>query len=72
MKRRILIAEDSVNTREHLRAFLEKDGPYQVDVVPDGTAALQVLSAGNVSILLTDLKMPGMDGMGLIEHVRQK
>jgi DNA-binding NtrC family response regulator len=72
MKRRILIAEDSANTREHLRAYLEKNGHYQVDVAADGTAALELLTGSNYSILLTDLKMPGMDGMGLIEHVRQK
>lgn len=72
MKRRILIAEDSANTREHLRAYLEKNGHYQVDVAADGTAALELLSGSNYSILLTDLKMPGMDGMGLIEHVRQR
>jgi DNA-binding NtrC family response regulator len=72
MKRRILIAEDSSNTREHLRTLLEKDDRFQVDVVGDGAAAFDMLCGSSYSILITDLKMPGMDGMRLIEHVRQK
>ena len=72
MKRRILIAEDSASIREHLRAFLEKDPAFEVDVAANGTAALEALTSHNYSLFLTDLKMPGMDGMSLIEHVRQK
>src|SRR5579872_878028 len=72
MKRRILIAEDSSNTRQHLRTLLEKDDRFQVDVVGDGTQAFDMLTGSSYSILLTDLKMPGMDGMTLIEHARQR
>jgi DNA-binding NtrC family response regulator len=72
MKRRVLIAEDSERTREQLRTILEADGQYQVDVIDDGAAALQALAVDNFSIFLTDLKMPGLDGMQLIARLREK
>jgi DNA-binding NtrC family response regulator len=72
MKRRILIAEDSQRTREQLQTILRADDLYDVDVIADGAAALETLASGGYSIFLTDLKMPGLDGMQLIERLRER
>jgi two-component system, NtrC family, response regulator AtoC len=71
MKRRILIAEDSSQTREQLRTLLEAVDSFVVDTTEDGKSALEALTKNNYSIFLTDLKMPQVDGMKLIEEIRK-
>jgi DNA-binding NtrC family response regulator len=70
MQHRILIAEDSDTTREPLRLMLEEAGQFQVDTTADGRAALDLLARHHYSLFLTDLRMPGLDGMKLIEEIR--
>ena len=70
MLRRILIAEDSTQTRTQMKTLLEADGSFQVDTVGDGNAALAALEQQPYSFLLTDLRMPGLDGMAIVERVR--
>jgi len=72
MERRILIAEDSKLTCEQLRTLLQAEGQLTVDAVGDGQAALHALAQHNYSILLTDLQMPHLDGMHLIERIQEK
>jgi DNA-binding NtrC family response regulator len=72
LKRRILIAEDSETTRKQLQTLLENDLEVQVDTAKDGTEALEALIEHSYSIVITDLKMPRVDGMQLIEEVQQR
>src|SRR3954453_5377877 len=72
MKRRVLIAEDSERTREQLRTLLAADERLDVEVTGDGNAALELLADDGYSLCLTDLQMPGLHGMKLIEQVRAK
>jgi DNA-binding NtrC family response regulator len=72
MQHRILIAEDSATTREPLRLMLESAGQFQVDTTGDGRSALDLLSRHHYSLFLTDLRMPGVDGMKLIEEIRAR
>ena len=72
MERRILIAEDSKTTCEQLRTLLEAGEDLAVDTVGDGKAALQALTQKSYSVLLTDLQMPHLDGMRLIESIQQR
>jgi DNA-binding NtrC family response regulator len=72
MERRILIAEDNEVNRQQFRQVLEADGKVKVDVTSDGMAALEALVANNYSILLTDLRMPHLNGMQLIEEVQKR
>ena len=72
MSRRILLAEDSERTRQSLKELLENDDQIQVDTVQDGEKAIKALTQQNYSIFLTDLKMPGLDGMHLIEEVQKQ
>jgi DNA-binding NtrC family response regulator len=72
MKRRILLAEDSDRTRQSLKELLETDDQVQVETVQDGEEAKKALTQHNYSIFLTDLKMPGLDGMQLIEEIQKQ
>jgi DNA-binding NtrC family response regulator len=69
--RRVLIAEDSDKTREQLKALLEADNFSEVETAPDGRAALAMLSEKPYSVFLTDLRMPGLDGLQLMEKLKQ-
>lgn len=71
MPRRILIAEDSEQTRAQLKTLLEADGSCSVETIGDGQKALEKLTSGNYHVFLTDLRMPKLDGMQLIEKLRQ-
>ncbi len=70
--RHLLLAEDSDDSRRFLQHLLEKDPGLRVDAVRNGTEALEALLENHYSILLTDLKMPGVDGMALIEEVQRR
>jgi DNA-binding NtrC family response regulator len=63
---RILIVDDELNMRLVLQAMLRKDG-YEVAAASDGLQALDILKAGPIDVVVTDLKMPKLDGLGLLE-----
>ena len=67
----ILIADDEPAVTTPLEAVLSADG-YNVVVVSDGNAALERLEQDDIALVLTDLKMPGLDGMALLEAVRTR
>ncbi len=64
---RIVLADDELNLRKVLGAILHRDG-YEVLEAADGEQALALVDSG-VSVLITDLKMPRLDGMGLLRRV---
>jgi two-component system, NtrC family, response regulator AtoC len=65
---KVLIVDDETNIRLVLSAMLKKEG-YNVASATDGLEAIQVLRAGNIDVVVTDLKMPNLDGMGLLDHI---
>jgi len=67
---RILIVDDEEIVRESLSAWLEKDG-YTLATAPDGETALERIRKERWSILLVDLKMPGIDGLQVLEEARK-
>ncbi|HEY3446708.1 MAG TPA: sigma-54 dependent transcriptional regulator [Myxococcales bacterium] len=67
---KILIADDEEIVRESLSGWLEKDG-YTLDVAEDGPKALEKLRADKRAILISDLKMPGMDGLQLLSEAKK-
>jgi len=60
---KILIVDDELNMRLVLQAMLKKEG-YDVTTASDGLEALKILKSGQMDIVVTDLKMPKLDGMG--------
>ena len=65
---RILIAEDDRNTREGLVELLSDEG-YEVTGVADGEQAYETARKRRFDILLTDMKMPRVNGLNLIKRV---
>jgi two-component system, NtrC family, response regulator AtoC len=70
--RRVLIVEDNDVARRQLQQLLQLDSQLQVDTAGNGQQALQNLTECPCSIVITDLRMPGLDGMQLIKEIQNK
>jgi DNA-binding NtrC family response regulator len=68
---RILIVDDEVNARTALAELLREEG-YQIETAADGFKALPKLEEFEPDIVLTDLRMPGLDGIGLLKKCRER
>ena len=68
-KPRILIVDDEQSMREMTRQLFQKAG-YDVLLAVDGVAALEVLSREFVDVVLTDIRMPRLDGVQLLQALR--
>lgn len=66
---RILIVEDSEIGRRLLTEMLA-GGPYALEAVGDAEAALAVLADRTCHLVITDVNLPGMSGLDLLEHLR--
>jgi CheY-like chemotaxis protein len=69
VKLRILVAEDEALAAMAIEEELLAAG-FEVDLAPDGEAALEAARRHLPDLLLTDLRMPRLDGAGLIRAVR--
>ena len=67
---RVLVVDDEPSIRDLLSKMLTL-ADYSVDVAPDGQAALQQMRLNGYHLLITDLKMPGMDGISVINEARR-
>jgi two-component system sensor histidine kinase and response regulator WspE len=68
--RRILVVDDSLTVREMQRKLLAARG-YRVDVALDGVDGWNSVRAGAYDLVITDIDMPRMDGIKLLERIRQ-
>ena len=66
----IIVAEDSPTQSVQIELMLEESG-YDVRMVPDGKAALDALAERTSDIVLTDLHMPKINGLALIQAIRK-
>jgi DNA-binding NtrC family response regulator len=64
-KKQILVVDDEANLRRVLSAQLARDG-YEVHTAEDGEAALAFLKEHHIDLVITDLRMPKVDGMDLL------
>ncbi|HYW79909.1 MAG TPA: sigma-54 dependent transcriptional regulator [Thermoguttaceae bacterium] len=64
----ILIVDDEFSVRDSLHSWFRKDG-HQVTVAENATEALKSMQERRYEVILLDIKMPGMDGMQLQEHI---
>jgi excisionase family DNA binding protein len=67
---RVLVVDDEASIRDLLTKTLAL-AEYDVDASPDGRAAIGRLRSHAYDLLITDLKMPGMDGLTLIREARR-
>ncbi len=70
-ERRILIVDDEPDLLVLLKRSLEPDLGCRVTVVSSGAEALQQVSRQDFDLILADIKMPGMDGLALLELIKQ-
>jgi two-component system, NtrC family, response regulator AtoC len=68
---RILIADDESNLRKLLGALLRREG-YAVQLAADGEEALEAFDHEHFSAVITDLRMPHMDGMTLLRRLLEQ
>lgn len=68
MKGTILAVDDDKGQREILKAILEAEG-YDVGVASGGADALSAVQKNRFDLVISDLKMPGMDGRALLENI---
>lgn len=66
---KVLIVEDNLDTRDFLAFFLQRQG-YEVIEAGDGEEGLLEASVEHPEVILTDISMPGMNGIELINHLR--
>jgi DNA-binding NtrC family response regulator len=65
----ILVVDDDAVIREGLRRVLGQEG-YQVETQPNGRLALDRMQEASFALLITDLKMPGMSGLEVLQAVK--
>jgi DNA-binding NtrC family response regulator len=65
----ILIVDDERHTREAIAAILHREA-HEIVTLASGQAALDYLATQGVDLVISDVKMPGMDGLSLLRHVK--
>ncbi len=68
----LLIVDDSPVDRELYRALMQKDERWQVSTAQDGEDALRQITSSPPDVILTDLRMPRMDGLELVKQVNEQ
>jgi DNA-binding NtrC family response regulator len=69
-KNRILIIEDDKRLREVLKKILNREG-FDVEISGDGASGIREIKKDSFDIALTDLKMPGMDGIEVLKAIKK-
>jgi len=70
VKKRILVIDDSITVREVQRNLLETYG-YEVDVAVDGMDGWNAVRSGSYELVITDVDMPRMNGIELVQLIKQ-
>src|SRR5215213_1410003 len=68
---RLLIVDDKEQMRDVLQKFLAAEG-YRIETAASGKEALEKISKENYNLILTDIKMPGMDGNELLTEILKR
>lgn len=66
---KILVADDDQSIRQLLGTVIRREG-FEVDSVPDGADAIELLKKNDYAVILLDLMMPRVDGFGVIEYLK--
>jgi two-component system NtrC family response regulator len=69
-KGRVVVIDDEVNAAAALETLLKEDG-YEVARANEGSAGLSLLEKMDPDVVLTDLRMPGMDGLELLTRIKE-
>lgn len=69
--RKILVVDDEENARIGLTKLLSQEG-YEVDSAADGEEALERLSRKPVNLVISDINMPGMNGLAFLRELNRR
>ena len=67
---RVLVVDDDRTQRALLRRFLTSDG-YDIELAEDGAAALDIVQSTPIDVVVTDMRMPGMNGRELLRRLQE-
>lgn len=70
MSAKILVIDDEVDMLMLLRMIIEDNTNYEVETTNSPTEGIKLLKEEDFDLVITDLKMPGMDGMELFDEFR--
>lgn len=68
---RVLFVDDNAVNRSVVKSMLESAG-VEMHEAPDGQSGLEMVETGDYDLILMDLRMPGMDGLAAIRHLRAR
>lgn len=68
---RVLVVDDMSTSRGLITLALEAMGIRSIATAPDGPSALQTIEKSPVHLVISDYNMPGMDGLALLQSLRQ-
>ena len=68
MHKKILVVDDEIGIRQSLKKILEKEG-YTVITASNGEEAFKTIRGGDIDLLITDIRMPEMDGLESMARV---
>jgi DNA-binding NtrC family response regulator len=71
-KKQILIVDDEPMSLKAISIALTKDNDYQVIKASDGKIALRLIEEEQIDLVLTDMKLPDMDGMTVLKHAKHR
>jgi two-component system response regulator (stage 0 sporulation protein F) len=69
MKKKILVVDDEIGPRESLRILFKDD--YDIEVTASGADGLAKIAETPPDLVILDLKMPEMDGIEVLRHIRR-
>lgn len=72
MKQKILAVDDEVHMLKLLERIIGEKTAYQIQTTNNALEVPPLLTQQNFDIIITDLKMPGMDGIDLLKHIKEK
>ena len=70
MPERILVVDDELDMLMLLRMIIEDNTDYEVDTTNNPSEALKMVMENDYDLVISDLKMPGMDGLELFDEVK--
>ena len=70
LKKEVLLVDDEAGIRKVLRISLE-DGGYRVHTAQDAVKALEIFKKHSPPVVMTDIKMPGMNGIDLLKALKE-
>jgi two-component system NtrC family response regulator/two-component system response regulator HydG len=70
IKGKVIVIDDEVNAAAALETLLREDG-YEVSRAHDARSGLALLEQTDADVVLTDLRMPGMDGLELLQRIKE-